>query len=432
MYAHFARFFLPLVVAAVMPGLSKQFLSGGMARVPQATQVLAAFGLAWGLTDFLASPVWQVRQLGLVLVDGQGARRRVQRFTLATAMALCVPLGALALTPAGVWVIGDLHGVEPELLPVVREALVWLLPMPVVVAGIRLYSGLLVRARRTDVVSAATLLSIGSSIAAVFLLLPTSFVQSRPIRLPVAVMYAGILMEVAVTLWGYRRFVRPQLGDQPTRLTYGYITGFFWPLALVMAIQGFSRPLINLVVSRGVDSTEALATLAIVYPLGLLPYGWVNELRNLPTAFATVAASRHYIRRFTAGCGLLSFLISGVMFWTPLRQIILLDLIGLSRDLADLCYAPLGILPFFPLVVAVRAYVNGVALAEHRTRAMAPSAPARLGAIYAGLAVLGAMGMQGAVQGIGALLGGFVLEATVMWGGVIGWRYWVSGRGGTD
>ena len=226
--------------------------------------------------------------------------------------------------------------------------------------------------------------------------------------------------------------MRTQLGEEPTRLTYRYITGFFWPLALVMAIQGFSRPLINLVVSRGADSTEALAALAIVYPLGLLPYGWVNELRNLPTAFAALANSRYHIRRFTAGCGLLSFLISGVLFWTSLRQVILLDLIGLSPDLADLCHAPLTILPFFPLVVMVRAYVNGVALAEHRTRAMAPSAPARLGAIYVGLLVFGAAGMHGAVQGIGALLSGFVLEAVVMWCGVIGWRSWLSGRGNSS
>jgi len=418
--AQFARFFVPLVVAAVMPGLSKQFLSGGMARVPQATQVLAAFGLAWGLSDFLASPVWQVRQLGLVLVDGHGARRLVQGFALAAGLALSALLWTLASTPLGLWVIGDLHGVVPGLLPVVREAIFWLVPLPVVVGGIRLYSGLLVRARRTDVVSAATLLSIGTSIAAVFLLLPTTFVQSQPIRLPLAVMYAGILVEVAVTLWGYRRFVRRQLGDQPTQLTYRYIMGFYWPLALVMAIQGFSRPLINLVVSRGADSTEALATLAIVYPLGLLPYGWLNELRNLPTAFATADNSRYHIRRFAAGCGLLSLFISGVMFWTPWRQVILMDLIGLSPGLADLCGPPLMILPLFPLVVMVRAYVNGVALAGHRTRAMAPSAPARLGAIFVALIILGRMGMHGAVQGIGALLCGFVLEATVMWWGVIG------------
>lgn len=109
-------------------------------------------------------------------------------------------------------------------------------------------------------------------------------------------------------------------------------------------------------------------------------------------------------------------------------QIILLDLIGLSPGLADLCYAPLRILPLFPLVVMVRAYVNGVALAENRTRAMAPSAPARLGAIYVALVALGIMGMHGAVQGIGALLSGFVLEAAVMWWGVIGWRRWMSGR----
>jgi hypothetical protein len=218
--------------------------------------------------------------------------------------------------------------------------------------------------------------------------------------------------------------VRRELPEEGEGLSYGYILGFFWPLGLVLAIQGLSRPLINLFVSRAVDGTEALAVLAVVYPLGMLPYTWINEMRSLPAAFREMEGGLYYIRRFIGVGGLLSFLVALVLFWTPVRDFILEDLIGLQEDLAALCRMPVFILAFFPLVVMVRAYVNGVSLVERRTRALAPSAPLRIGIIVAVLAALQGTEMHGATRGIVALLSGFVVEALAMWWGVIGikWR----------
>ena len=45
-YGKLARFLLPLMFIQVIQEFSGQFLNGGMARVPQATQTLAAYGLA--------------------------------------------------------------------------------------------------------------------------------------------------------------------------------------------------------------------------------------------------------------------------------------------------------------------------------------------------------------------------------------------------
>jgi O-antigen/teichoic acid export membrane protein len=75
---------------------------------------------------------------------------------------------------------------------------------------------------------------------------------------------------------------------------------------------------------------------------------------------------------------------------------------------------------FFPLVVMVRAYYHGVGLLEHRTRALAPSAPARIAAILLALVLLPLLGIQGATRGIAALVCGFGCEAVVAWWGVRG------------
>ena len=88
-YLQFARFLLPLLLTMVAVEFGEQVLNGGMARVPQATDTLASYGLAWGLVTFLSSPLLQSRQLGLVLVDS-----RLQPLVFADSV-LCVAAEAL-------------------------------------------------------------------------------------------------------------------------------------------------------------------------------------------------------------------------------------------------------------------------------------------------------------------------------------------------
>jgi hypothetical protein len=87
-YLDYARFLLPLVLTTIVQGLGSQVLNGGMARMPHSTETLTSFGLAWGITAFLLSPLLQVRNLGLALVDSQQALHRVRWVVLASGLAL--------------------------------------------------------------------------------------------------------------------------------------------------------------------------------------------------------------------------------------------------------------------------------------------------------------------------------------------------------
>ncbi len=422
LYSQLIRFLLPLVVMIVVQELGGQVLNGGMAHLPRATATLASFGLAWFLVSFLTSPLMQAKQLGLVLVEGRHSYRKVQIFVLLSGLLLAGILAGLALTPLGAWVIEDLHRVDRSLSGPVRVALLWLIPIPVLRGLTLFYAGLLIRIRRTDLVSGAMLASIAASVLAVFALLPAGFVQEEPILLPILVIYAGIFAELGIVLWTYRRHVRHSLSDaDPDRtLSFLYVLRFFWPLALIMAVQGLSRPLINLFVSREPGGVEALAVLTVVFALGHLPYGWLNEIRNLPAAFRDKTDSQHYIRRFALACGLLSFGVMLLLFWTPVRDYILGTLIGVDDELAAQAAMPLIIFCFFPLVVMARAYLHGVGLVEHRTQAIAPSAPSRLAAILVALIILPFLGIHGATRGVAALLCGFTFETLVAWWGIRG------------
>ena len=423
-YLELTRFLLPLVLMMVVQELGTQVLNGGMARLPRATETLASFGLAWFLVSFLTTTMLQTRQLGLVLVDGRQAFKRVQSFVLLFGLLLGAILASLVLTPVGNWVIEDLHGVSQSLGAAARTVILWLIPLPLLRGLAWFYSGLLLRTRRTGVVSLAMLASMGASTLVVFVLLPAGFVQEDPIRMPILIIYAGAVAELAVVLWGNWHNAAHLLRDTGSELSFSDVIRFFWPLALIMAIQGLSRPLINLFVAREPGGTEALAVLTITYALGLLPYGWLNEIRSLPSAFQDRENSLAHIRRFAIGCGLLSFGIMILLFWTPIRDFILETLLGVGADLAAAAAMPLVVFAFFPLVVMARAYLHGIGLFERRTQAMAPSAPARVVAVLIALVLLPALGVHGATRGVTALLFGFMAETMVVWWGIRGRVHW--------
>lgn len=431
-YLRFTRFLLPLAVTSIVLELGTQALNAGMARVPQATTTLASFGVAWGLVLFLTSPLAQAKELGLVMGDGPAARKQVRRFVLGTGVVLTMGLGILALTPVGHLAIEELHNIDSTLGTTVRTVLFWLMPYPLIRGTSLYHAGLLIRHRRTALVSYAIVASIGTSVLTVFLLLPLPAIRAMPILLPIFGVYAGILVELAVILWGFSSTMR----GEATRLTraesprmesvvdiaptYGAIVRFFWPLALIMMIQEFSRPLINLYVSRQSDGPEALAVLAVVYILGRIPYGWLNDIRNLAPAFRHEAQSLYHIRRFATGAALLSITMMLLLFWTPLREVILRQWIGLDPLLAELSRGPLYLFVGFAIVVAIRAYYHGLAFVERRTAALAPSAPLRLAAIWITLLCLPLLQISGAMLGVLALLNGFIAEAITVWWGVRG------------
>jgi len=440
-YLRFTRFLLPLAITSIVLELGTQALNAGMARVPQATATLASFGVAWGLVLFLTSPLAQAKELGLVMGDSPAARKKVRRFVVTVGLLLTMGLGVLALTPVGHVAIEELHNIDSTLGTAVRTVLFWLMPYPLIRGTSLYHTGLLIRHRRTELVSYAIIASIGTSILTVFLLLPLPAITAVPIRLPIIGVYAGILVELVVILWGFYITMRREATQPPPAgqsaaeplvdiaPTYGAIIRFFWPLALIMMIQEFSRPLINLYVSRQSDGPEALAVLAVVYILGRIPYGWLNDIRNLASAFRHEENSLYHIRRFASGCALLSMAMMLLLFWTPMRELILRQWIGLDPLLAELSRVPLYLFLFFSIIVAIRAYYHGLAFVERRTAALAPSAPLRLAAIWITLLLLPVWQISGAMLGVVALMNGFIAETATVWWGVRGRRlFWPANQ----
>ncbi|KAI6074895.1 hypothetical protein LUU34_00327400 [Aix galericulata] len=218
--------------------------------------------------------------------------------------------------------------------------------------------------------------------------------------------------------------------DAMGEATIRKMLSFWWPLALILATQRISRPIVNLFVSRDLggssSATEAVAILTATYPVGHMPYGWLTEIRAVYPAFdknnpsnklvntnSTVTAT--HIKKFTFVCMALSLTLCFVMFWTPnVSEKILVDIIGVDFAFAELCVVPLRIFSFFPVPVTVRAHLTGWLMTLKKTFVLAPSSVLRIIVLITSLIVLPYLGVHGATLGVGSLLAGFVGESTMV------------------
>ncbi|XP_055737096.1 progressive ankylosis protein-like isoform X2 [Salvelinus fontinalis] len=212
-------------------------------------------------------------------------------------------------------------------------------------------------------------------------------------------------------------------------VTIGKMLSFWWPLALILATQRISRPIVNLFVSRDLHgssaATEAVAVLTATYPVGHLPYGWLTELRAIYPAFdktnpsnkltSDTPVTKTHIKKFTACCLALSLTLCFMVFWTPhISEMILVNVIGLDLAFADLCVHPLRIISFFPLPVIVRSHLTGWFMTLKMTFVLAPSSVLRIIVLITSLVVLPSIGVHGATLGVGSLLAGFVGESIMV------------------
>ena len=415
-YRKLVRFILPLAIVFTAGDIGQQVLNGGMARMPDVIATLAAYGIALGIKGLLSTPLTQAGQLGLVLTEDHRARRLNQIFILGVATIVGLILLALSLTPIGAWLIKDLHSLSQILATEVQFALLCMVPLLFLEALARLYSGLLLRYRQSTLVSVSTFAKIFASIGAVFVLLPVDLVEERPIWLPLMVIYAGVLAELTVVLTSYLRQVHhrlPHESDSDHSLVYTF--RFFWPLVFVSAIQSGSRPVINLFVARGATAEFALAVFVIVESLAGMICGWIQELRYLPAAFRDETNNLSYIKRFTAWCGLLGVALMVVFCWTPVLDLILVNLIGLNPTVTAACAVPLLVYSLLPVITAPRSYLHGIAYVQHRTRALVPATPSRMATSVVVLLVLPSWGVEGAVLATASVTAGLAVETLVSW-----------------
>ncbi|XP_073486960.1 mineralization regulator ANKH isoform X2 [Aquarana catesbeiana] len=401
-------FLVPLGITNIAIDFGEQALNRGIAAVKEdAIEMLASYGLAYSLMKFFTGPMSDFKNVGLVFVNSKRDRMKAVLCMVVAGIVAAVFHTLIAYSDMGYYIINKLHHVDESVGSKTRKAFLYLAAFPF----------------------------MDAMVVFVAILLHSHLECREPLLIPILSLYIGALVRCTTLCLGYYKNIHDKIPDRTGPELGGEATirkmlSFWWPLALILATQRISRPIVNLFVSRDLGgsaaATEAVAILTATYPVGHMPYGWLTEIRAVYPAFDKTNPSnklsnsgntvtKTHIKNFTFFCMALSLTLCFVMFWTPnVSEKILVDIIGVDFAFAELCVIPLRLFSFFPVPVTVRAHLTGWLMTLKKTFVLAPSSILRIIVLISSLIILPYMGVHGATLGVGSLLAGFVGESTMV------------------
>ncbi|MDT8440107.1 MAG: hypothetical protein RQ723_00425 [Desulfuromonadales bacterium] len=395
-----ALFFFPLVLNVQFMSVSHSIINAGLARLDDAVTVLAAFSVAMVLHLFVASPSYQNHTITIAMVRGRRSLRAMLLFVLLIAVWVSILLGLLAFSPVGNFVLDRLLGVNPEVARGARDALGLLVLLPFITGLRGLFQGLVIRARRTSLVSFATAVRIGMLF--VYLWLGQFWYDGT--KVAAFALLGCVATETAVIGWFAWRVKLP--ADPDDNRTFSELLAYGLPLAYSSGLQQTVPLLINAIISRLPDGTLALAAFGVLRGFLFLLAG---PMRNLQQAYLTLvrnATDSHaltiFFRRVSGGMGLVMLLIA----W-PLNRSVLGTVMGLDDTMRLYLAWPLTACALFPFLYGAANLLRGWFAANHLTGRLGRSTLYKALLIVAlwPLVVLSPLPLPGIAVAIALLLG---------------------------
>lgn len=392
--------------------ISKSVIHAFLARMAGAKIVLAGFSVAFAFyyTITSATEVSTVLSLSF-LRDRRSVRHLLGFFCLVVIPPVAITL-LMALTPMGDVLYGGLFGVSPPAVAQARFATLVLSFSAPVLMFRALAFALIMLNRRTVWITLSTLLrflSLGVSLIVLPHLLEGAAAGA-------AALVFCMLVETLFA-WGaawrfYRALPATAEGPMPG---YGELWRFSWPLMLSQMMEMGITTGINLYLGRLRQADLALASFGVVQGLANVLLSPMRNLAQTAQTLVRTAEDARTLMRFAAVLALVFTLAIMAIFFSPLREWVLVDVMGLSEELAAYSTPAVKLAFLVAGGWGFAALFRGLLAAARRTNILAASAMVRLATVGAlGSVVFLWPGLNGAVFGMLIWALTFAVECAVL------------------
>jgi len=409
MQGHYWHFYWPLALTGVSLLLARQFQNGILARYPDATRELAIFALASSVFFLFDAAQVFLRQMVNVLARSRGGYTVVHRFTILLSCLLTVPFVLIGFTASGRHLLALAYDIKGDTLNEVARYIQYLAPL-IIVNGLRqFYTGLLIQAKRTRLV---TILNL-QFLAGVVLILLLGYRQhwSPVTTLATAQVVSSFLHLILSYATVARWYVLPS-EPRHERLTYRHTLYYFWPASLTSIMFALSRPILYSFVNRVPDAEPQIAALRVAFDFAMIFHIPLNQFRDLFVTFGY--SDLRGVRRFTFKVMAVIVIIMLLTACTPLGGLFLGRILNIQGEVLSMARQIILVLCALPLIVTVRNYFHGIALLQHRTGSMAAGGILRISTIYFGSLLLYSLGVLNGVSAAALLVAGFAMETIIV------------------
>ncbi len=361
------RFWVPLQATWLMMSLEGPFLAAVIARLAEPKHNLAAYGVAFALAILVEAPVIMMMSASTALVDSAGIYRRLRNFMWILNVGITVAMLLLLFTPLWSLLTDTWMGLDDEVARLTRGSLYILLPWPAAIGYRRFYQGLLIRSGRTRLVAWGTVIRLVAMVVTALVCRAAGNMSGAWIG--AAALTGGVCTEAVASRLMAAGTVRDYLA-QPSEdvLSYGGIFHFYLPLALTSTIALAVQPMVTFFMGQARFSLESLAVLPVINSL-------VFIFRSPGLSFQEAAITMlgrswdNYrpVRNFSILLGLAAAAGLALIAWTPLSNLWLRTVSGLTVELADFALTPIRILTLMPMLSVLLSFQRSLLVARRNT-----------------------------------------------------------------
>jgi Na+-driven multidrug efflux pump len=365
---------VPLAASMVIMVLEPSIVNMGLGRSADPELALAAYGVAYSIALLVEAPILMLIDASVARSSDHAAFAVVRRFTVILGLVVTA-VGLLVSTTAlyGLLVV-RLMGIPPDVAAWARPTLMILSFWPFPIAWRRTYQGVLIRANRTTVITAATGVRLAVLSAALFVGLV--FWPEQGAVVAGIAMEVSVIVEAALVTWAARPVLRAaQIGahgsqDPDGPLTLNSLWRFYSPLIATSLLRQSTRPLLSAGIAAASVARGSLAAWPVAWGLTILIAGPGWSLQQLTTALAVDRAAFRRVSRFSLGLSLALALILVLVVFTPLYGLVMGGIYGLSPVLQQLARPALGVMALLPLIQGAQALLRGSLIRYGCTKAV--------------------------------------------------------------
>jgi len=378
----------PLAASWLLMGLELPAVSAVMARLPNPTVSLAAYGgVVFPIALIIEAPIIMLLAASTALSRDWRSYVLLRRFMF-TAAALLTGLHALvAFTPLSGLVIGGLIGAPEEIREPARRGLQIMLPWTASIAYRRFQQGVLIRFGHSRAVGIGTAIRLGTN--ALVLAIGYSIGTIPGIVVGTSAVAAGVIAEAVYA--GIR--VHPVLRDRLRAaapagppITSAEFARFYAPLALTSILTLLAMPLTSAAMSRMPRAIESLAVWPVLNGLVFTFRSLGFAMNEVVIALLDRPQAVPVLRKFSALLATTLSLLLLVAAATPISSLWFAVVSALPPPLAAMGHIGLWLAILVPGLSAYQSWYQGAIVHSRRTRGVTEAVSLYLGVSAAFLA----------------------------------------------
>jgi len=413
---------MPLAATWAMMASEGPFLAAIIARLSDPTFNLAAHGVAFALAILIEAPVIMLMSAATSIVKGRASFIKLRNFSRALCLGTTLLLLFVLIPSVYDRLISGAMGVPEEVADLTYGALWFYLPWPSAIGYRRFLQGVLIRSGQTKLVAYGTVIRLVAMVTAAlvgyFVLgIPGAWVGALALGVGVTVEAVAARFMAAETV---RAILSGEMDEgPPSKITYGEIAVFYWPLALTSMIGLTVQPMLTFFMGRSIAPVESLAVFPVVHSISFF-------FRSMGLAFQDTAIAlmgrdfEHFpeLRRFAISLGAATSFGLAIVAFTPLSDIYFVTISGLPPSLADFALTPTRVIVLLPALSVLLSLQRAVLVESRLTRHITVASAVEVTTVAVTFMALGSrFELVGATAAFSAFFAGRVMSNVYLtWG----------------